>query len=232
MFLKVWESVKEWTPRFPSELSLWELESWWTFEFSESGSRGKNPLDWGVPYFVEKLLEHRCLKWVRMPIWTLKNTSYDQKKGWQSNCQIDSRPIKVRNRLDFLACRWHATYHWNILNEGYNFALKLISIEGLHTKLWAPKFVRILTLGILGLPRQNDIRVLVPWPSTKYTIRGKVVASLKSGPWWVLWIHVCSWLVRAPKCSNYALTNLLFGLHRSMWVIELLINLPNPIPEL
>jgi hypothetical protein len=145
---------------------------------------------------------------------------------------MDSRPIKVRNRLDFLACRWHATYHWNILNEGYNFPLNLISIEGLHTKLWAPKFVKIPTLGILGLEGQNDIRVLVPWPSTKYTIREKVVASFKSGPWWVLWIHVCSWLVHAPKCSNYALTNLLFGLYKPVWVIELLINLPNPIPEL
>jgi len=43
----------------------------------------------------------------------------------------------------------------------------------------------------LGVPRHNNICVLVLWPSTKYTIRGKVVASPKSGPWWVLWIHVC-----------------------------------------
>jgi len=34
------------------------------------------------------------------------------------------------------------------------------------------------------------------------------------------------------KCSSYALTNLLFGLCKSMWMIELLINLPNPLPEL
>jgi hypothetical protein len=25
----VWESVREWTPTFPSELPLWELEFWW-----------------------------------------------------------------------------------------------------------------------------------------------------------------------------------------------------------
>jgi len=31
-------------------------------------------------------------------------------------------------------------------------ALDLISIKGLHTKLWAPKVVRVLSLGILGLP--------------------------------------------------------------------------------
>jgi hypothetical protein len=83
----------------------------------------------------------------------------------------------------------------------------------------------------LGVPRQNDIWVLVSWPGTEYTIRGKVMASPKSGLWWVLWVHGCSWLVRAPKCSNYDLTNLYLGLCRSMWVIELLVNLPSPHPR-
>ncbi len=32
------------------------------------------------------------------------------------------------------------------------------------------------------------------------------------------------------KCSNYALTNLLFGLCGSMWVIDLLVIIPNPHP--
>ncbi len=32
------------------------------------------------------------------------------------------------------------------------------------------------------------------------------------------------------KCSNYALTNLLFGLCRSMWVIDLLVTIPSPYP--
>jgi hypothetical protein len=30
----------------------------------------------------------------------------------------------------------------------------------------------------------------VPWRGTEYTIRGKVVASPKSGPWWVLCVRV------------------------------------------
>jgi hypothetical protein len=59
-----------------------------------------------------------------------------------------------------------------------------------------------------------------------------VVVSPKSGPWWILWVRVCPWLVCAPKCFNYALTNLLFGLCKSVWVIDLLVNLPSPIPEL
>jgi hypothetical protein len=36
-------------------------------------------------------------------------------------------------------------------DEGYNFALDLISIGGLHIKLWAPKVVGVSTLGISGL---------------------------------------------------------------------------------
>jgi len=58
----------------------------------------------------------------------------------------------------------------------------------------------------LGVPKQNEIWVLVPWPSTEYTIRGKVVASPKSELWWVLWIYVCPWFICAPKvlqlCTN------------------------------
>jgi hypothetical protein len=61
----------------------------------------------------------------------------------------------------------------------------------------------------LGIPGQNDIWVPVPWPNIKYTIRGEVVASPKSKPWWILWIYVCPWFIYAPKCSSYALTNLL-----------------------
>jgi hypothetical protein len=63
--------------------------------------------------------------------------------------------LKIRNRLDFLACRWCATYHWKDLDEGYNFSLDLISIRCLHTKLWAPKVAKVPTLGILGLPLGN-----------------------------------------------------------------------------
>jgi hypothetical protein len=63
----------------------------------------------------------------------------------------------------------------------------------------------------LGVSEQNGIWVLVPWLVTKYIIRGKVVASPKSKLWWVLWVHVYPWRIRAPKCSNYTITNLLFG---------------------
>jgi hypothetical protein len=117
-------------------------------------------------------------------------------KLWPKEMQFDSRPLKVGNHPDFLACKWRATYRWKALNESYNFALDLISIEGLHTKLWGPKVTGVPTLGV---PKQNVIWMWASWRGIKYTTRGKVVASPKSGPWGVLWVWVCPWLVLTPK---------------------------------
>jgi len=47
---------------------------------------------------------------------------------------------------------WRATYRWKALNKCYNFISNLISIRGLHAKLWGPKVAGVPTLGILGLP--------------------------------------------------------------------------------
>jgi hypothetical protein len=49
-------------------------------------------------------------------------------------------------------CRWNKTHHWKVLDEGYNFALDLIVIGGLHRKLCALKIVRVPIVGILGFP--------------------------------------------------------------------------------
>ncbi len=162
----VWESVKEWTPTLLSELPLWKLGSWWTPKFSESIAGVKTHWIEAFFYIIGKILEFRCLKWAFMTHLGSSNISYGQKKGWESNWQFDFRPLKFENRPNFLVCRWCATYRWKVLDEGYNFFWDLTSIKGLHTKLWAPKVVRVSTLGISGLPHKNDIRVLVSWPST------------------------------------------------------------------
>jgi hypothetical protein len=97
------------------------------------------------------------------------------------------RPLKVGNRPDFLVCRQRATYRWKALNEGYNFSLNLIVIEGFHKKLCALKVegvptVRILRfpLGSLGKKRHLDV---APVEKCKVYYKGKVVASPKSRPW-------------------------------------------------
>jgi len=112
---------------------------------------------WGIHYIIRNLLERKCLKWVCMTHLNIWNISYVKKDGWESNWQFDSRPLKVRNHPDFLACRWHATYHWKAFDEGYNFALDFISIGGLQKKLWAHKITRILVVRILGLPFKSPM---------------------------------------------------------------------------
>jgi hypothetical protein len=102
-------------------------------------------------YHWKKLLERRCLKWACMTHLDIWNTSFGRKKGWESNWQFDSRPLKVGNRSDFLVWRWCATYRWKAPNEGYNFSLELILIWGLKRKLWAPKVTGVPSLKILGL---------------------------------------------------------------------------------
>jgi hypothetical protein len=175
-------------------------------------------MDWRVPYIIGNLLKHRCLNPYMTHLDT-SNTSYDQKKGRESNWQFDFQPLKVWNRPYFLTFTWRATYHWKDIYEGYNVFLDLISIRGLHAKLWTPKVARIPIVEFrdshLGVPRQNDIWVLVPWPNIEYTIRGKVVASPKFGSWWVLWIRVCPWFILAPKvlqlCTNQLVVSFCAG---------------------
>jgi hypothetical protein len=149
---------------------------------------------WNVPYIIGKLLELTCLKWARITHLDIWNTSYDQKKGRESNWQFNSQPLKVRNQPFFLACRWRATYCWKFFDEDYNFALDLISIGGLHAKLWHLKVSRVLTLAISGLPlRSLETKIHLdvgPIKRREIYYRGKVVASPKFGPWWILWIRV------------------------------------------
>ncbi len=103
-----------------------------------------------------------------LDIW---NTSYGLKKGRESNWKLDGRPLKVENCPNFFACRWRATYRWKSFDKDYNFALDLISIEGLHAKLWAPKVAEVPIVGISGLPFGS--------PETKWHLGAGPVASHK-----------------------------------------------------
>ncbi len=174
----------------------------------------------------------KCLKWAHMTHLDTSNTSYCQKKVKSQNWQFDSRPLQFGNPQISL-CTSGLRHIVGKLPTRAITLFQTSSPSKVCTQSYGPPKLRESQLwefrdSHLGILKQNDIWVLVSWPGTKYTIRGKVMASPKSRSLWVLWIRVCLWLVRAPKCSTYALTNLLFGL----WVIKLFINFPNPIPEL
>jgi hypothetical protein len=177
-----------------------------------------------VLHTIGKLLKRRCLKWARITHLDISNTSYGQKKGQESNWQFDSRLLKVENRLDFLRCRWLATYRWKALDKGYNFVLDLISIRGLHTKLWGPKVARVLTLGILGLPlgsleTKNHLDV-------SYVERHKVYHKGEGAGFPQVRAVVnlmspsCPWFVLAPKMFQLCINHLVLVLCRSVWVVD------------
>jgi hypothetical protein len=60
----------------------------------------------------------------------------------------------------------------------------------------------------LGVPGQKTIWMWALWRSIKYNIKGKVVASPKSGPWWVLWVRGCPSFVLAPKVLQLCIDQL------------------------
>jgi hypothetical protein len=116
------------TPKWAPALRVGVLMELWIFR---EWLQGSNPLNWRITYIIVNLLKLRCLKWACMTHLDTKNTSYGQKNGQKSNYQFDSWPLKANNRSNFLACKWHATYYWEFLDKGYNFALDLISIGSL-----------------------------------------------------------------------------------------------------
>jgi hypothetical protein len=72
-------------------------------------------------------------------------------KLWPKEGSIWLLITKNKNHLDFLMCKWRATYCWKVFDKGYNFALDLTLIEGLCTKLWAFKVTRVPISRISGL---------------------------------------------------------------------------------
>ncbi len=101
----------------------------------------------------------------------------------------------------------------------------------MHKELWASKVAGVPISRILGVLGQNDIWVLASWPSKENTIGGKVVASPKSRPGESCESVVARDSLVHQKCFNYALTNLLFGLCKSAWIIDRLVTRPSPHPR-
>jgi len=63
----VQESVREWTLTLLSELPLWELESWWTSEFSRNDCKGSKPIG----------LKSSLYHWKAIELYMFKMGSHD-----------------------------------------------------------------------------------------------------------------------------------------------------------
>jgi len=130
---------------------------------------------------------------VKLAIWlpTIKSQESTRFPCVQMACDTPLESFRRRIQLCFIT-------HFN-----QRFAHKVRGPpKSWESQLWQ---FRDSHLGILG---QKAIWMWASWRGTKYIIRGKVVASPKSGPWWVLWVRVARGLSWQQKCSNYALTTL------------------------
>jgi hypothetical protein len=183
------------------ENGTWESSG--TPENLERNCRGQNTLHWSVLSTVGKVLKCRCPKWPRMSHLDICSTSYGQKKGWESNWQFDSRPLKVRNRPDSGVCRSSATHRWKAFEESYNFGLDLVPIRLWGEKLWTFKILGVKSGqfrdSTLRVPGKIAIWMQVRRRAAENTIWGKVMAFPESGPWWVKWVQGCPWFVPTLK---------------------------------
>jgi hypothetical protein len=75
-----------------------DLESSGTPECLGFDSKAQNTSHWGVLGVIGKVLKRKYRKWPRIRHLDICRPSYGQKKGRESNCQFDSRPLKVGNR--------------------------------------------------------------------------------------------------------------------------------------
>jgi hypothetical protein len=124
-------------------------------------------------------------------------------------------------------CRQHATYRWKAVNKGYNFDLDLIAIGGLHAKLCALKVAGVPIRSPrtknswlpIGSPRTKNHSDVAHVERCKIYYKGKLVASPKSGPWWVLYVRVVRGVL-APKVLQLCINHFVLILCRSVWVIE------------
>jgi hypothetical protein len=149
---------------------------------------------------------------------------------------MDSQIFKGRLQgSKFIGLR-SSLYHWKVFGtqmskmglhdlEGYTLLQTSYRSEVCRRSYGLPKLresqfweFRDSNLGVLG---QNDIWMLALWLGTENIIRGKVVASSKSRLWWILWIHVCPWLVCALKMFQLCINQLVVWfvqVHVSNWL--------------
>jgi hypothetical protein len=155
-FSQVWG----WSPTL-GKVGGWESSG--TPECLELDSKGKNTSHWGVLSVIEKVLKRRYRKWPRIGNSDICSPSYGQKKGWESNWQFDSWPLKVRNRPFPDVALKSATRRWKALDESYNIDSRLIPIRVRGEELW-PFKVRGVQPGhfrdsISGVPTKCAIRM-------------------------------------------------------------------------
>jgi hypothetical protein len=106
-------------------------------------ARPKTPCIGVLLGVIGKFLKRRYRKCPRIGHSDICSPSYGPKKGRESNCQFDSRSLKVGNQpLSDVALK-SATRRWKALDESYNFASGLVPIRVWGEELWPFKVLGV-----------------------------------------------------------------------------------------
>jgi len=196
------------------------MESRWTPETSESDFRGQNSIAYNVLYIIGKLLELRFLKWSRIAHLDIWNTSYDQKKGRESNWQFDSRPEKVKNQPDLLGCKQPTTYRWKELQLCFRshlnprFACKVMGLQSCESPSWHD-------FGTPTRESQEKTHLDVgPVERCRVYYKGEGGGFPQVRAVVSLVCPCCPWLVLAPKVFQLCTNHLVWVVCRPVWVSE------------
>ncbi len=128
-----------------------KMEFFETPENLEDDLKGQISSPWHVLYINGNLLKRRCSKYPRIAHLDICSPSYGQKKGRESNCQFDSRPLKVGNRpIPDIASRT-VTQRWKALDKSYNFGSELVPIRVWGEKLCPSKIPGLQPGTVSGL---------------------------------------------------------------------------------
>jgi hypothetical protein len=162
----------------------------WTAKCSKNDYKDQNPMDWGVLYIIEKLLKCKCLKWARMTHLDIWNSNYGQKKGWKSNWQFDSRPLKVRESTWFPCMQVECDILLKRSRWGLQLSFKPHFNQRSAHKIMGPQNHKSPNFGNFRNPGTRchlDVGLV---QRHKVYCKAKVMTSPKSKPWWILWIQV------------------------------------------
>jgi len=102
-----------------------------------------------------------------------------------------------------------------ISRQDYNFALNLISIKGLHAKLWGPKVAGVPTLAI-STKCHLDVGLV---ERHKVTYKGEGGGFPQVQAMVSLVSPSCPWFVLAPKVLQLCTNHFVLVLCRSVWIV-------------
>ncbi len=116
------------------------------------------------------------------------------------------------------------THPWKALDKGYNFSLDLISIKGLHAKLWRPKVTRVPTLKILGFPlgspKTKSHLDVGPMERCRIYYKGEGGGFPQVRAMVNLVCPCCPWFILAPKVLQLHTNHLVWVLCKPMRMSE------------